>query len=660
MNTTVPAHVRGTRWLAGIGVVMLTLAAVDLVSARWPALGPGARVAVLLSASALVAAVSTLVRRAIPETARALDVLLATLIPADFAAVAVVAGSRWPVALLSAGPAAVMSAGVLRRRHPSWVDQLIAVGGGVMAACGLAAAVDRPTPVLLALLAFATVLSGASTHRREIGAAWAALAGLAPALRLLEGAVFTGMGTMRDMGFIEPLGPSLAAGVGLVSSSALLIVAIRTRRTVVGLLSAATLVTAGIDIYVQVQPTQAQQLIIATTLVATLEVALAASTVRRVLDSISARLSEPLSGVLDNASAICLGGFTVVATHLAFVEVIGAADDTTLDWGVPMAITSFAWFAAAARRSAAGEVWAPAVPGVALTSTATIWHLTHDPTSAAAVMVALGLAASFAKGPFHLTTALLAFTGATLPIAYANEWSASPIAAAASIGLLWLSTAKSSEQEIHQGPMSPAVGFLVLPLSVGLAIGYGPFPYLSSASVAVVGLAALAMCWRLGGIRFELAAAGSLLVAWWLALGGASVEMFDLYALPAAAVCLVAFARVGAPAALSASWPLLVLGSISIAERADDGNPIHLVLLSAFALAVAGWGALSGRTPPLVIGGSIAVAAASYEAMASSVGHAVWGWLVVGGSTALTAAALIELSDRKNPREPHEARSEAP
>ena len=95
----------GPHILAGVGVVLLLVAAISVVSDRWDLMGPGGRLAALLAASGVVIGVTVPLRRIAPTTAQALDVLTAALLAVDTAAVAIVAGGSWRTALVAAGPA---------------------------------------------------------------------------------------------------------------------------------------------------------------------------------------------------------------------------------------------------------------------------------------------------------------------------------------------------------------------------------------------------------------------------------------------------------------------------------------------------------------------------------------------------------------------------
>lgn len=126
---------QSTRWLAAIGVALLAVAAISLAAARWDRFGPGSRLTILVAASAVVFAITQALRQVAPDTTRALNVLVATLIPVDVATLVIVSGGTWRPALVAAGPAAVISSETLRRSDRSLVTELGTAAGGVVTMC---------------------------------------------------------------------------------------------------------------------------------------------------------------------------------------------------------------------------------------------------------------------------------------------------------------------------------------------------------------------------------------------------------------------------------------------------------------------------------------------------------------------------------------------
>ncbi|MDG2028037.1 MAG: hypothetical protein P8J50_13095 [Acidimicrobiales bacterium] len=219
--------------LSGLGTFLLTVAAVSFVAARWDRFGPGGRCAALLAFSVLVLGAGMALRRAAPVTAGALDVLTAALVSVDVAALAIVGGASWPAVLLVAGPVAVISAELLRSRSPAArpVAEIGTVVGGVLAAA--AAGVGAGYELAMAPLVAGIGLLGCTMHpwsrERVAGVAWSALAGLAPALWVLDDVAFTCDGTMRRFGLLEPTEWVLTVIAGSMAVVGLSIAAARRR-----------------------------------------------------------------------------------------------------------------------------------------------------------------------------------------------------------------------------------------------------------------------------------------------------------------------------------------------------------------------------------------------------------------------------------------------
>ncbi len=138
----------------------------------------------------------------------------------------------------------------------------------------------------------------------------------------------------------------------------------------------------------------------------------------------------------------------------------------------------------------------------------------------------------------------------------------------------------------------------------------------------------------------------SLTTAWMLAADALDVSVAEVYLYPPlwlGAAALVASDAIGDDPPWTILVPALVFSAgISVLGRVDDGRAVHLVLLGCVCLLVAGWGAARNDRVVLAVAGAGAVAVAVFEGLARSVGVETWGWLVIGGLAAVTAAGLLE------------------
>ncbi|MDH3704687.1 MAG: DUF2157 domain-containing protein [Acidimicrobiia bacterium] len=674
----------GARWLSGIGVALLAVAAVSLVSARWEQFGPGARLAILLGASAAVFGATELLRRAAPVTARALDVLVAVLVPIDVAALVIVSGSTWRSALVAAGLATVVSSETLRRRDPTILTDLGTVTGAVLAACGLAAISDVSAPLLVAGLGLVMVLVG--PRDRWMGIIWAALAGLTPALRVLDEVVFTGMGTLREMGLFDAAVRWETVTVGAIATVALGLAAQIQRRLVAVPLAVAVAGATTIQVWVEIDPPSTVVLTAVAIVLGLFELALALPAARR--------LGADVVRVIGDVNAVCAGALTLVAAAAAWVRLTEAeAVGDHLQYTA--AVLALVWVIADLRRGLergqrgldlllVGGDWAPALPGVGVSLASAVYLGTDDGVALGVALAVVGLVAVATLRPLRLATAATAMTAA--PWFTGDEPALTAVVAAlAALVVAWVAT------QIPDRPLAALLGGVGLVAVMPGAVAAGQW-HLATGGLFAIGVLwaaawivdrrvpVLAVVYRvtaLAGLipiaidEFWMAAVVAATIAvvselefrldrqpwhrviggvaatiaWWAALGTAEVDLVDAYLLPPVWLFALALAAIGVDrtAAVIVATPITLY--VTVTGRAVDGRPVHTVVLGVAALAVAVGAAIDGRRVLLAASGSVAVAVAVFEGLAQSVGVETWVWLVAGGIAAVTAAGLLEMRD---------------
>ncbi|MEE9415791.1 MAG: hypothetical protein V3V01_10940 [Acidimicrobiales bacterium] len=506
------ASASGPALLAGLGTALLSVAAITLVSDRWDQFAAPARLIILLTASAVVFAATTLLRSLAPTTSRALDVLVAVLAPIDVAAIAIVGGAHWPAVLLATGPAAMISSEVLRRRDPHVVSELGTTVGGVLTLCGVAASLGIAVAPLVAALGLAAIVVSPIGRDRLVGPAWAALAGLAPALRVLEDATFTGDGTLRDVGLLDATSTHATIAAGVIATVALAIAAVRRRSVLAGLTAIAAVATASIDLWARFDPPNSALLIAAAIGVLAIEVGLSHRAVPRDSEAI-ALLGQVISAIN--------GVLTVLAVSVAAGPLLSPAATATADWKFTAAICAVGWLVADLRRSTdnlgspillamVGGNWGPAVPGFAWATLAAVQLGTNEPAITAIVAMVLASLALMTLRPGRLITAWsLAMLAPLLAVA---AWQvAVPLALAAAIisAQVALLTLHTGERELAS-PAGSGVAFVALIGAVSIA---------SASSLMAAGFF-LAVLWasagivdrRLSTLGFVLRAAGTLAI----------------------------------------------------------------------------------------------------------------------------------------------------
>ena len=686
-NTT-----RSTRTLAGIGVSLLAVAAVSLVSNRWELFGPSVRLGVLLGASAVVLVVATTLRRITPATSRALDVLVAVLAPVDAAAVVVVTGGTWRSALIAAGPATVLASEPLRRRGESrWlVDGATAIGGALLCT-GVAATFDLPAPILVAGLGAVTILVRASWHGRSVGLIWAGAAGLTPALRVLDEVAFTGTGVMREIGLLDAASVTDTIVTGTIAAIALGSAAWRDRAPLPAFLAVASAGAAGIQVWATYEPPATVALLAVAIVAGLAEVGFAA----RRWAEVPSRIRE----AVETANTILLAFLTLVVGAMAWSH---AMEDgiATADAPYTAAVLGLGWLVGDGRRIARREVWAATLPGVAVAAMSAVALATDRHDVVGLVVFGLGVLAFALRRPFRDAVALTAFVvapavvydvtvlagllgaGSTLgivliarrvvamtvtlngvPVDRTDARLFAGVAGSAGLLILALGGGSVSEWDLVVGGLYlviggwtaaelldgrvPVIGWLYRGLAyVGLVVVAVDHRWLGAATALLITVLhewdAAAMNSRLHRIGTVV----SLTTAWMLAADALDVSVAEVYLYPPlwlGAAALVASDAIGDDPPWTILVPALVFSAgISVLGRVDDGRAVHLVLLGCVCLLVAGWGAARNDRVVLAVAGAGAVAVAVFEGLARSVGVETWGWLVIGGLAAVTAAGLLE------------------
>ena len=690
-----PVVGRSVRWLAATGVALLAVAAVSLAGARWDQFEPGTRLAILLAASALVLGCTQLLRRIAPETTRALAVLVATLLPTDVAALTIVGGGTWHTALVASGPAAVISSEVLRRRDPSIIGELGTATGGVLMMAGLAASIELSTPVFVAGIGLVAVVAAPGGRHRSFALIWAALAGLAPALRVLDDVVFTGMGTMRDLGLLDAAEPWEMAVSGTVATAALIYASVRDRTPVVSLAAVGAAAATAIQLWATYDPPATLGIMALAVSIGLVEIGLA----HRLFRS----LDRSYRDVIGYANAVAAGMLTLLVAARAWTHFVDGGP-LSEHHQYTAAVLAVVWLVGDLRRAidlgqrgvawwVVGGNWAPALPGVAVSLFAATYLATERAWVVALVMVAVGVASISTLRAGRFVLAISAFTSAGV-LTYDAPEAAVLVSAVATLAVVHTAallgqlrqdaTPESGEDQERYyliamlGLVTVVTGvtaaaewsmvygglFMLATLWVAALILDCTMPELGVVyrCVAQIGLLVVAHSnlWiaaaisaavtilnllehRLTGRELHrLLALVTVALTWVFAMGAAGVDLMEAYALPPVWMAVFVAIRLGANRWAALGPAVVITLGVTIVGRVDDGRPAHLVVLGSAALALAIWGAVNSDRLMLSAGGAMAVATAVYEGLAQSMGVETWGWLVVGGTAAVTAAGLLE------------------
>jgi len=478
-----PLSFRPAQLLAGVGTFLLTAAAVSFVSARWDRFGPGDRFAALLVASALVFGLTLSLRRVAPATARSLDALMAALVPVDVAALALVSGAAWPTVLLTAGPAAMVSAEVWRRRDPVAVTEVGTVVGGLLAASGAAARLDISLSVLVAGFGLAGCVVSPWAKERAAGPVWAGLAGLAPALGVLDEVAFPGDGTMRRLGLLDATPWEATLAAGLIAASALIITVALRRSFFAAVTTAAVAVATGAAIWAEHQPPKSLLVMAAAILVALAEIGLTHPLAGRVPGAV---------GVGEKVVASINAVITFAAVGLSVEVLFPEASVIGVEWAYAAVASAFAWIVADVRRMHRkgrslidGGAWAPATWGASAAILAAVAILSTM-TTTALVALGIGAALSFTRRSGRLSVGWL--TGIVAPILLiGGAWTLAVIGAAIGTALVAVSAMKARREYDHTLGIQAIAG-VVAPIGVAAIVVW---PH----SAAGSGVAVLVLAW---------------------------------------------------------------------------------------------------------------------------------------------------------------------
>ncbi len=680
--TTRPADL-GARLLGGVGAALLLAAAISVVSARWEFFGPGARLGSLLVASGVLVVLTGQIRRLAPSTAQMLDVLVAAMVPIDTAAAVIVTGGSWRTALVAAGPVTAAVGAVLRQRLPSAAGDLAIGIGGVLTAAGVAAEFEVHGPLLLAGLALIT--GGVVTDRRDrrVAVAWAVVAGLAPAGRVFDEVVFTGMGTLREIGLITPAPLSVALGTGVLAVGALVVVAVRDRAPRIGVAAVGVALTTGLEVWATADPPSHVGLLAVAVLIGLVELV----DVRRL------RLAPAVGETIERVNEAALVVMTAVVaggSWMLLIEQPGLVAETPITAGVVAA----AWVVGQVRRGA--QAWLPALPGFVVAGAATVHLASDDPRLLGAGVLIGALLAVATPRRGATATALTAAALAPLLVLPSDDWAAVAVAAWAAIVLVVGAVRRASTAE---EPLV-AIGLLTVLVHGALAVGAGSTAWSDAPAVAVVSVlwwsaglmfgrvqpaagfvlrtlalmgplalsatspvvafalglalsvaAGLELAWvhRSSGatsVQPYLALVGAAVATTWVAgLRAAEIELVDLYVVPLLWLAVAGAVHVGVARTAANLTGLAATAAIAIGGRVDDGLSAHTAILGAVAVAVAVVAGRAGDRSTLVVAGPVAVAAATFDLLDRSVGVESWGWLLVGGAAAVSAAIVLERRD---------------
>ncbi len=172
-----------------------------MLTASWDGIGPGARLGMLIAATAVLGLLLRPLTRRAPIVTRMFELLFAVLVPLDVAALALTLGGGWPTASFTAGAVGLVS-GTLFRFHlgprTRLADGGLILAGGAVG-IGVAALVGTSAALIVGLLA-ALAIVVAPWRNASVG--WATLAGLAPIALTIDGSTIVGQGTLTRAGLL--------------------------------------------------------------------------------------------------------------------------------------------------------------------------------------------------------------------------------------------------------------------------------------------------------------------------------------------------------------------------------------------------------------------------------------------------------------------------
>jgi len=569
--------------LAGVGTFLLVAAALSFVTARWDRFGPGDRFAALLVASALVFGLGLTLRRLAPVTARSLDVLMAALVPVDVAALAIVSGAQWPAVLMAAGPAAMVAAEGLRRRGPIAISEFGTVLGGLLALCGVAASFDVALSPLVAVLGLAGCVVSPWARERVAGMAWAALAGLAPALRVLDEVAFTGDGTLRRLGLLDATPWTATLIAGGVSLIALSWSAVSRRSLFVAVTAAGVFVATAAAMWSEHQPPRSLLVVAAAILVALAEIGLT----HRVTDRMPT-LRESASGVVSTLN----GSLTLVVAALASGIATPASQVVGPEWAYAAATLAFAWLVSDLRRmrddhrtTAEGGGWAPATWGTVLSALSAV-ALISTPTVTAIVALATGSVMLLTRRAGRLSVAWL--TAALGPCLLVDDWRLA--LGGATVGVVVVALSSLAGRRTYDELLG-AQGVAGVSVPIGIAAAS-----IGADSVIGAGLAVLALCW-IAAVIVDVALPGAALALRGIGLvalvatasGDATLAALGLFA--SALLWLAHLAATRQRSSLVvAGWSTVVGFSVLTFDVAADATVLLAWAVASGGVALIGWG----------------------------------------------------------------------
>lgn len=406
--------------MSATGAFLLLAAAALFVAVQWDHLGDEVKLGILAACTGGFLLGGRRLRRVLPATGSVVFHLGALLLPLCVATVALHQGVDWQHLLLVEGLLAAPVFAVLARSERSTVLRW-ACGAGVVVLCaGIGATTAVPAAIALVLASAIAEAMG----RRRAALAWAATAGLAPAVALATHAVVgAGLGdplvVRASLARLGEVGLSgnlpLAAGIGAGLIAALVIAHQARRRNEAGLLALAGVcaVVGGASSWVALAPGVEASCLGFASLFLLAEVA--ALLTRP--DPFWARPAHLAAGGAEMLAGVATAGAAVAWWPL--LALFGPVPPSAVPILVG-ALTGAGWFLADLRRRPAdrtppgialllGSGWPPAVPAMAasLIAGVAIGTRSADLTAASLVVVA-ALAVVSARPAAHVVAAVAA------------------------------------------------------------------------------------------------------------------------------------------------------------------------------------------------------------------------------------------------------------
>ena len=373
----------------------------------------------------------------------------------------------------------------MRRSDRSLVTELGTAAGGVVTMCGLAALYGVSASVLVSGLGLLAVLMTRGGGDRWFGVTWALLGGLTPALRVLDDAVFTGMGTLRDLGLLDAAEPWETVMSGALATAALVLAAVVWRRPVVALGAIGTAAATGLQMWGEFDPPATVGLIAAAVALVMVELALVLPVVRK---------WEQVSLIVAEVTAVSAGMLTIVVAAMAWVGLTGD-EMPGAHFQYTAAVLVLFWLVGDLRRAAMvgtlgldvaldGGRWHPALPGFVASTAAAVYLGTGQASMLGGALGALAVGAVVTRRPARLATAGLAFVSAPF---VADSAAVSTVVAAVAV---WGIACVAS-----QLARRPDVGFAGFVGAIAVVTATPGAVAVATWSVAAAGLYWLAVLW---------------------------------------------------------------------------------------------------------------------------------------------------------------------